>query len=358
MDILMISFQELDEFAHGGVKGTIKNYKALSSLGRVDLYSVKKKNTLMSCISLIEGNVSPVLYRHYKEVLDLYVSKSYDFVFLDHSLLGMFGKKLKEKYPNCKIVTTYRNCEVDYIDVRFEKSQIFRKFVFKNRAKKAEDAGTKYADVRIVLTKRDQDRIEELYGIRPEIIIPQSMDDKFNTEDLLPEKDHRQQVLLFGPAGSANLEAFSWFVDNISPFINAKTIIAGKGMENYKEKFTRDYTDVIGYVDDIGKMYASMDCVVIPLKKGGGMKFKTAEAMMFGKYIFGTKEAFEGYDVDMTAFSKIYEDPEEYIYGINKFLVNNKLFYQESRNCFVENYSNEENYKRYQQIADLIKRKG
>ena len=354
MNILMISFQDLTEFAHGGVKGTIKNYKALSSFGNVDLYSIKKTNTIMSALSLLEGNVSPVLYKHYKIVLKKYQDNHYDFVFLDHSLLGMFGKKLKQRFPDCKVVTTYRNCEVDYIDVRFEKSQGFRKAIFKNRARKAEAAGTKYADVRVVLTERDRNRIEELYGVRPEIIIPQSMDDLFKLEDVLPEIEHKKKVLLFGPAGSANLEAFSWFVENISPHINATTVIAGKGMDDQKDRFARKYTNVIGYVDDIGKMYAEMDCVAIPLKKGGGMKFKTAEAMMFGKYIFGTREAFEGYDIDMSAFSEEYEEPEGYIQAINRFLENNRRFYQASRECFLDNYSNEGNQKRYQQIIDLM----
>ena len=125
-------------------------------------------------------------------------------------------------------------------------------------------------------------------------------------------------------------------------------------MDAQKERFAREYTNVIGYVDDIGKMYAAMDCVAIPLKKGGGMKFKTAEAMMFGKYIFGTREAFEGYDVDMSTFSEEYEEPEEYIQAINRFLENNHRFYQASRDCFLENYSNEGNEKRYQQIVDLV----
>ena len=354
MKILMISFQELTEFAHGGVKGTIKNYKALSQFGTVDIYTIKKKSSLLSAWSLLSGNYPPILFKDYTSIIKKYSEDNYDFVFLDHSLLGVFAKKLKRKYPGCKIVTTYRNCEVDYIDVRFEKNQWFRKAFFLNRAKKAEDAATRYSDARIVLTTRDQSRIEELYGIKPEIIIPQSMDDSFEPEDILPEENHDKKVLLFGPAGSANLEAFSWFVEKISPYINATTIIAGKGIDVHRTRFSGKNVEVIGYVEDIGKMYASVDCVIIPLKKGGGMKFKTAEAMMFGKYIFGTREAFEGYDVDMTSFSKEYEDPREYIQGINTFLENNRRFYESSRKCFLDNYSNEGNQKRYHKIFEYI----
>lgn len=354
MKILMISFQELNEFSHGGVKGTIKNYKALSRYGTIDFYSIKKKSSFLSSWSLVEGNMPPILFRDFKNIINMYRNTKYDFVFLDHSLLGAFAKKLKKIFPGCKIVTTYRNCEYDYIDVRFEKEQLFRKYIFKASARKAEANATKYSDLRVVLTKRDQNRIETLYGIHPEIIIPQSLDDKFDPADLLPGSNQKKKVLLFGPAGSANLEAFSWFVNNVSPHINAITVIAGKEIDKHKDQFSREYTKVIGYVDDIGKMYASVDCVAIPLKKGGGMKFKTAEAMMFGKYIFGTREAFEGYDVDMSGFSEEYEDASDFIRGINAFLENNRLFYQASRDCYLNYYSNDGSQKFYQQIIDRL----
>lgn len=40
------------------------------------------------------------------------------------------------------------------------------------------------------------------------------------------------------------------------------------------------------------------DFLIAPIFEGSGMKLKTAEALMYGKTVFGTTEAFEGYDVD------------------------------------------------------------
>lgn len=38
--------------------------------------------------------------------------------------------------------------------------------------------------------------------------------------------------------------------------------------------------------------------MVMPIFSGSGMKVKTAEALMYGKFLIGTKEAFEGYEID------------------------------------------------------------
>lgn len=350
----MISFQNLKEFSHGGVKGTIKNFNGLSNFGTVDIYSIQKRSNLYCVLSFLEGYIPPILRSDLNNIIDLYRKNKYDFIFLDHSLLGICAYTLKKRFPACKIVTTYRNCEYDYIDVRFEKAQKFRKIIYRLKAKKMERMATQYSDLRVVLSKRDQNRIEDLYGIRPEIIIPQFLDDCFVPSTSSFTSSDKKHVLLFGPAGSANLEAFSWFIDNVSPHLNAITIVAGKRIDQYKSRFERDYTEVYGYVENIETLYQSADCVAIPLKKGGGMKFKTAEAMMFGKYIFGTREAFEGYDADISAFTKEYDCSDDFIAGINLFLKDNKRFYQESRACFLNNYSSSNLKKFYQQIVDYI----
>ena len=38
--------------------------------------------------------------------------------------------------------------------------------------------------------------------------------------------------------------------------------------------------------------------MLFPIFEGSGMKLKTCEALMFGKNIIGTPEAFAGYDID------------------------------------------------------------
>ena len=53
--------------------------------------------------------------------------------------------------------------------------------------------------------------------------------------------------------------------------------------------------------------------VIMPIFMGGGMKVKTAEALMNGKTIFGSKEAFEGYDLEDISGLYLCEDKDAFI---------------------------------------------
>ena len=80
---------------------------------------------------------------------------------------------------------------------------------------------------------------------------------------------------------------------------NVKLNIVGKGFETKKEEYEHNRNvHVIGSVDDIDTYYYSHCAVVLPILYGAGMKVKTAEAMMFGRRIFSSNEALEGYEVE------------------------------------------------------------
>ncbi len=49
-------------------------------------------------------------------------------------------------------------------------------------------------------------------------------------------------------------------------------------------------------MDKTDVYYYKHAAVILPIKYGAGMKVKTAEAMMYGRTIFASDEALEGYD--------------------------------------------------------------
>ena len=53
---------------------------------------------------------------------------------------------------------------------------------------------------------------------------------------------------------------------------------------------------VVGTVDDLSEWYLNACFVIAPIFDGSGMKTKVAEALMYGKRIIGTPEAFSGYE--------------------------------------------------------------
>ena len=98
---------------------------------------------------------------------------------------------------------------------------------------------------------------------------------------------------------------------------------------------------MVGTVKDLSKYYLSADAIVAPIFKGAGMKVKVAEAYMYGKYIFGTNEAFEGYILTPSTF--VCNTKTEFIESLNLFFSNKARSKNsaENRLVFQENYSSE-----------------
>ena len=97
------------------------------------------------------------------------------------------------------------------------------------------------------------------------------------------------------------MEGLKWFIDKVMQKLDKKTYflkIIGKNLETKKIELERENVEVIGTVDNLEEYYLRADAVVIPIFYGDGMKVKTAEAMMYGKMIFATDEALEGYDIN------------------------------------------------------------
>ncbi len=116
--------------------------------------------------------------------------------------------------------------------------------------------------------------------------------------------------------------------------------------------------DVAGYVENIHELYQKACCVCLPLFSGGGMKVKTIEAMMFGKKIFGTKEAFSGYGkIDKEAGIQC-DTPEEFIRAVNSFVQSAESnFCIRSRELYEEKYSQEASFLRMRRmLSDITKR--
>lgn len=335
MHALFITGSDFSDETYGGPKASIRNYLLLSKYCKIDKYLVEKKSTFRSAITGIKGNFPPTDESDIKKVKTMYEEKQYPVVFLDGSTYGEFIDIFNKDIT--KIIVFFHNCEHDYISVRFGKKFSLKKCIYQYLNDKSEKKSIEMSDVRLVFSARDAERIETIYGKKADYIIPLSLVDKYQEVNV---KMKENSCLLFGPVGSANIEAFQWFVREVSPYINCKTVVAGKGFENYKH-WENEKVSVVGFVDSISDLYGSVSCVAIPLLSGGGMKIKTAEAMMFGKYIFGTDEAFSGYILDYDKVGGKCNSSEEFISKINAFLESEscKAFNDYSRNTYLEKYS-------------------
>ena len=108
---------------------------------------------------------------------------------------------------------------------------------------------------------------------------------------------NKKFALFVGGAFYANQKGIAWFVKHVVPKIDIKVYIIGKGFEKYKHSLELEgKVEVIGEVKSLSNWYLQAHFVIAPIFKGSGMKTKIAEAIMFGKKIIGTPEAFSGYE--------------------------------------------------------------
>lgn len=350
--ILFLTCNGIEDAAFGGAKASIRNYELLKKYAPVDVISVQKRSNLASMLSILQGYFPPISRKDRQTVKKKLRESSYSHVFFDGSHFGTIVKTVKRK--GVKTLCFFHNCEYDYIEVRFGQGNSLKKSIYKHLIARQEKLAAQYADCNIVFTKRDAERICELYGVELPVIVPLTLPDIYR-ESSAQARQGEKTCLLFGPVGQANEEAFGWFVTNVSPSLHCKTCVAGKGFEAYKDKWSSDKVEVHGYVEDVAVLYAEADCVAIPLLSGGGMKIKTAEALMFGKTIFGTDEAFVGYELEPEKAGGCCNSAEEFIEAINRFADGEQpSFNSYSRQIYEEKYSLRASEKAFGEILGEV----
>lgn len=360
--ILFLSASDLESKQSGGKQVSFRNYNLLQKNKKTDLVyfsrNLKKEiheenkyvyKSTKNKIHTFFNNL--VLYSGYltnsseKKVLKLLQKYEYSVIFLDTSNYGRIIKKINS---NIKIITFFHNVEYDYARERIKVDgflyipQFFASYY-------NEKLAVKYSDYCITLNSRDTRRLYEVYKRKSNLELPVTFEDKYseNTNNSLKEKDY---ILFVGSLFFANYHGIKWFVENVMPHINKKLLIVGKDFETKKSELTRKNVEIIGSVGDLTPYYLNASCMVMPIFEGAGMKVKTAEALMYGKTIYGTTEAFEGYEVEYNKIGGLCNTKEEFIEKINND--KNIVFNEYSRKVFLEKYSFESSINRMKEFLE------
>lgn len=337
MKILFITGCDITDVTYGGAVGSKTRYQILKGIAETDYALIRKKSNLSSALSILQRNFPPLLNSDINDLVEMIERNAYDTVVVDASVYGGLIQRIKEKL-RVKALCLLQNCEYDYIDVRIPRKRVFKKALYKLLVRKSERLSVSMADMFICLSERDSNRVKELYGKEADMIIPFAM----NSQTVKRNNAKGSYCLLFGPDSVPNYQGFQWFVKRVSPFLEIPTLVAGKGMDVHKAEFESEKARVLGYVDDLGDLYSRASCVAIPLFDGGGMKIKTAEALMHGKYIFGTDEAFSGYAFDVSKVGALCNSADEFIKRVNEHAAQSANDFNEyAYRYFRENHSSE-----------------
>jgi hypothetical protein len=336
MKLLFIG-EKQEKVLHGWDHGNKKNQVILEEIFDVVNYIPLDSHSL-------KGKVFIGITNSFLKKLDEELSKGYDYVFVCQSTCGRVCKHIKLKYPFIKIITFFHNIERQYAEQYLKVSGIkaipyfIRAFVFERMA-------AKYSDYCVVLNDRESNLLNKFYGKYADAVMPLSLEDRFQPKDSVTDKDDVLIDYLFvGTAFYPNIEGVQWFIDNVMPKVSGTFIVVGKDMKESLFSNMNDRVHVYGFVDDLSDFYRRAKTVVSPIFHGGGMKTKTAEALMYGKRVLGTKEALEGYVLDSDSIVEC-NTAEEFIYSLSSMDNSDKTFYEESRNNFLQ-YCSYESSKR------------
>lgn len=341
MKCLLIS-NIFEEEKSGGEVVRKNNYETLKNIlkDNLDVFIFPIPSTLKNrLVNLLFGNGYGIGKNQEKKIIEKIEIGKIKIVFIDSSIHGGIAQKIKSKYPDIKIITFFHNCEIFYLKEKIKKEGL-KNVIFFPKVYYNEKCAIKYSDRIICLNNRDKEDIKKQYKIEKKIeILPLYLKDKYVEREEIP-KNEKIEMLFIGSNFFANREGIEWFIENVLVDIEGKLVVVGRGMEYLKEKYPPSKNlDIIGTVESVDKYYETSNVVIAPIFSGSGMKTKTIEAMMFGKSIVGTSEAFEGVDVDFDKIGGIAETKDMFIEKLKKI----------EKDIFVNEYSREQYLKKYSQ---------
>lgn len=269
-------------------------------------------------------------------------------LFIDTSQLGSLSKMAKRVCPDIRIYVFFHNIEYDYMVSTTLRSGDYKHLFWIPIAYHNEKAASRYGDFLISLNRTDHDRLLKLFR-RTSTVIPITMHDTFVKTDTV-EIPHSgcPEALFVGSYFPGNISGLKWFCDTILPKVNIHLTVVGSGMENLtKVVEPNEKLSILGRVEELAPFYANSDFVLLPIISGGGMKVKTAEALMYGKYIIGTRQALEGYDVD-EAVAKECNTIDDFVNTLNNLNIKAR-YNQQSRELFLRKYSYESSLKKFRE---------
>lgn len=357
----------------GGKEGSLKAFKLLQKYyGNEEVkwyrFNIKTFTRVQNIIKIFAGNKFSI-YKSAKEDILEFLNHGVEVLYMDYAYGGEFIKLVKAKYPKIKIIKFFHDINYFKLTNTSKKSKFFsirgdcklKLLNIKKEVNRSEYLSIKHSDSVGCLHSRDSELIKNYYNRQADFLLPVS----FERSDLpkVGEKVYNDgKNLLFVGLMSyfPNYEAALFFATSVMPKLKDFTFnIVGSKSLDYKMEFeVSDNVKVLGRVDDLAQYYLQADAVVAPILSGGGMKVKVCEAMQYGKTIFGTDEAFAGYDVDFDKIGGLCNNIDEFVLKITQYFEkNSEVFNEYSRKVFLDKYTNDAAFTTIAKVLDGLQAK-
>lgn len=348
MSNLMLIAKSYEKVPSGGrgllCKNNHDNLKKITgdNFRAFELRDEEKTRKIKKIVNLFNGYIDGISKLRLAELLNRISDENVKWVFIDGSNLGLMAKIIKRNFPHVKIITFFHNVEAKFFLGAFKSNKTVHSLGVLIANYIAEKKSVYYSDRIICLSNRDNLMLKKIYGRNATDIIPMTIADEFRTSNEIKVGCPLGKFALFvGGAFYANLMGIAWFVREVVPFIQIPIYIVGRGFDAYRAELEEEgKVIVVGGVDDLQYWYHSALFVIAPIFDGSGMKTKVAEALMYGKKIIGTSEAFSGYETVLPQAGFVCETANDFVKSIQYYQINLSCNFDINlRNLYLENYS-------------------
>lgn len=334
------------------------NHDVLASLYLDSFFKVELKKKpvrgMMAIMMAFRGYIDGLDEDICELIFKIIASRNVNKVFIDGSNLGQLVKLLAMRFPKLQIIVFFHNVEARFFWGAFKRFKTVHSFSVLAANYLAEHKAVRHAHKIVCLSSRDSKLLSALYGRSATHVSAMALHDRLPQQGGgLPVLNGEKFLLFVGGSFYANRDGIAWFVDNVVPRISIKTVVVGKGLEAMKDRLERNGdVVVVGAVVSIAAWYRDALAVVAPIFDGSGMKTKVAEALMHGKKVIGTPEAFSGYEDVVGKAGWVCSTPQEFAEAIAAAQETKPSFLPQLRSLYEQNYSFDAARSRFSEILD------
>lgn len=247
--------------------------------------------------------------------------RPYDIVQLESLFMTPYLRSIR-RFSKAKVILRSHNLEYN-IWKRLSKQEtskpkkIYLNFLAK-KLKEYEIDLMNQVDGIISISSTDKERFLQLGCTVPVTSIPTALD----INEYQPKTIQRQNPTVFHLGAmdwAPNQEGIHWFLNEVWPTVikkhsKAKLVLAGKGLDFYKNSFGEKHPNVVfeGEVENAINFMQNHDIMIVPLLSGGGIRIKILEGMALEKLVVSTKVGAEGIDAKHGKHFLIADNAEEF----------------------------------------------
>lgn len=330
-EVALVSFVAPDETKQSAIEATREYCGDLTTVDfdMLGIEGLPKRLLQLRSLASTKSFEHLLMYRpEFRRVLtDKLRSRSFDIVQVEFCTMAIYDYRgAGNGHP--RLVLDEHNIEYDLSRRTADAADSLQRKLYARvnwrKLRREEQRSWRQFDAVALTSGRDEQVVhQDVPGTRTQVV-PNAVD----LEGFRPGTDAPEPatLLFFGAMNyHPNIDGVHYFVEHIFPKIKercprAKLVVIGQKPPDSVRALASDSIEIKGFVDDPRPYLDRATLVVVPLRIGGGTRFKIVEAMAQGKAIVSTRLGAEGIDVEHDKNIMLADDPQQFAGSVAKLL--------------------------------------